>query len=75
MPENKPAISFSGTRPPDKAVEVGRVQHKDDTFIYYRTQDGTIYYATERGLAFAKQMEENIRQRQLKKHRVIIERS
>lgn len=75
MPEGEPAISFPGTCPPDKAVEVGRVQHKDDTYIYYRTQDGTIYYATERGLVFAKQMEENIRQRRLKKDRVIIERS
>lgn len=50
--------SFPGSEPP--GPEIGRVVHNEDVFIYYEDELGHIFYATERGLEFARRMEELI---------------
>ena len=52
------AFSFPGSEPPEEAVEIGRVNHAGTVFIYFRGNSGTLYYGTERGMEFARQMEE-----------------
>lgn len=69
MPSYEKAVSFSGTTPPEDAKEIDR--RRDSvlgTVIYYKApKSGTIYYATSRGLKFAKKMEEAIRRQKTKK--------
>lgn len=56
------AMSFAESRPPDGCREVYRERfgkNGSDTLIIYQ-QEGTgdVYYSTEHGLLFAKQMEQ-----------------
>ena len=50
--------SFPGAAPPGK--EIGRIEKATGTYIYYEDEQGNVYYTTERGLAFAKKMQEAI---------------
>lgn len=52
------AASFPGSRPPDDAEEIGRVESGGTTFIVYRGKTRGYYYNTTRGLCFAREMEE-----------------
>lgn len=54
--------SFPGASPP--GTEIGRVERPTGTYIYFEGTDGDgnkqIYYATESGLAFAREMQKKI---------------
>lgn len=58
------AVSFPDSRPPEEAVEVGREPRAGTVFIYFKgLQTGTYYFGTERGIEFAKRMEEKQKKR------------
>ena len=57
--------SFAESTPPKGAVEVGRIEKKYGTYIYYMDKDGKLLYNTEEGIEFAKKQEEA--QRRLKR--------
>ena len=63
------AASFPGSRPPDGAEEIGRVESGGTTFIVYRGKTRDYYYNTTRGLCFAREMEEAHRRRAEEKAR------
>lgn len=53
------ASSFPGSRPPEEAVEIGRVERSGVVFVYFKgKKTGEYYYGTERGMEFARRMEE-----------------
>jgi hypothetical protein len=62
------AWSFDGVTPPDKAEEIGREEKAGTVFIYYVDQSNRYWYATERGLKFAAEMEQ-IQKKKTKKKR------
>lgn len=68
MPSYEDAVSFPGPTPPEGAEEIDRAEHPVlGTVVYYKTKDGTVYYASERGLKFAAKMEETIQRQKTKK--------
>ena len=53
------AISFPDSRPPEESIEIGRENRAGTVFVYFKgIQTGTYYFGTERGMAFARKMEE-----------------
>lgn len=52
------AESFAESYPPNNAKEVDRINVNGTTYIYYKDDAGKLYYSTERGLEFAKKMEQ-----------------
>lgn len=55
------ARSFPGLTPPNDAVEVLRKKTKNDTYIYYKDEDGNLYYNTKSTIAFELEMRERKR--------------
>lgn len=60
------ASSFPGSKPPEEALEIGRVERSGVVFIYFKGKSGEYYFGTERGIEFARQMEEKLKK---EKHR------
>lgn len=53
------AMSFPGSKPPEEAEEIGRVERSGVVFIYFEgKKSGEYYFGTDRGMEFARQMEE-----------------
>lgn len=57
------AVSFPGSKPPEESVEIGRVERAGTVFVYFRGNSGTYYFGTERGMEFARRMEEKQKKR------------
>ena len=63
------SISFPGSKPPEESVELGRVEQSGGIFIYFKgVTSGTYYYGTERGIEFARRMEEKQKKRKAPIH-------
>ena len=61
------AVSFPGSVPPEETEEIGREEHFGVMFIYFKAKNGEYYYGTDRGMKFAREMEEKIKK---EKHRI-----
>lgn len=62
------ASSFPGLTPPISSKEIGRIEGKCGTYIYYKDEEGSYWYSTERGIAYELHMEE-LRKKHAKKIR------
>lgn len=57
------AESFPGTKAPNDAVEVNRIEVGNTVYIYYQDERGNMFYNTEAGIKFAAEMEKAQRKR------------
>ena len=65
----KEARSFSGLKPPNNAVLIGKEQKANDTINYYKDFAGNYYYDTENGRKFEQEMQERVKRREEEKRR------
>lgn len=59
----KEAYSFPGTRPPNGAWYIGSITKNNDTYNYYKDEDGNYYYDTDKERKFEVEMQQAQRKR------------
>jgi hypothetical protein len=57
LEEKREYWSFPGQKPPNDAAEIGRKKVGDDVHIYYKDKYGNYWFASERILAFDREMQ------------------
>lgn len=63
------ARSFPGLLPPNNAVFIGMEKLENNTYFYYRDDEGRFYYDSVRARRFEKEMQERKKERDRKRWR------
>lgn len=61
------ARSFPDLRPPNDAVEIFREKKNGNTYYYYQDAKGNLYFESDKGYAFKREMHERERIRKIRK--------